>query len=34
VNGFISEDQLLKIADQLKKSGYGDYLRQILSKKS
>ena len=28
-NGFISRDQLLKNAEQLSKSGYGEYLRKI-----
>ena len=29
--GFINTDQLLKLAEQLKKSGYGAYLEQIVS---
>jgi glucose-1-phosphate thymidylyltransferase len=29
-NGFISSDQLLKLAEQLKKSGYGMYLQSIV----
>jgi glucose-1-phosphate thymidylyltransferase len=28
--GFISDDQLLKIAEPLKKSGYGEYLKRIV----
>ncbi|MCG2613969.1 glucose-1-phosphate thymidylyltransferase RfbA [Terrimonas sp. NA20] len=31
-NGFMSKDQLLAIAEQLKKSGYGTYLQQIASR--
>lgn len=30
--GFIDKDQLLKIAQPLKKSGYGDYLERLVSK--
>jgi glucose-1-phosphate thymidylyltransferase len=30
-NGFISADQLLNLAEQLKKSGYGVYLKTIIS---
>lgn len=30
--GYISEEQLLKLADKLKKSGYGQYLTQIIEK--
>ena len=29
-NGFISKEQLLQLADELKKSGYGDYLRRVV----
>jgi glucose-1-phosphate thymidylyltransferase len=29
-NGFISSEQLLDLADQLKKSGYGSYLHSII----
>jgi glucose-1-phosphate thymidylyltransferase len=29
-NGFISSDQLLTLAEQLKKSGYGMYLHSIV----
>jgi glucose-1-phosphate thymidylyltransferase len=29
-NGFIDDDQLLRQADALGKSGYGDYLRSVL----
>lgn len=29
-NGFISKEQLLQLADDLKKSGYGDYLRRVV----
>ncbi len=29
MQGFIKKDQLLKLADELKKSGYGDYLKKI-----
>lgn len=29
-NGFISKEQLLQLADELKKSGYGDYLRSVV----
>ena len=29
--GFITKEQLLKIAEPLKKSGYGDYLMRIVS---
>ena len=31
MQGFIKKDQLLKLADELKKSGYGDYLKKIAS---
>jgi len=30
--GFINEDQILKLADDLKKSGYGDYLKNLVNK--
>ena len=30
--GYIDDDDLLKIADPLSKSGYGDYLKNILKK--
>jgi len=29
-NGFINSDQLLKIGNELAKSGYGEYLKQIV----
>ena len=29
-NGFITKAQLLQLADELKKSGYGDYLRRVV----
>ena len=29
-NGFITKAQLLQLADELKKSGYGDYLRSVV----
>lgn len=29
-NGFISKDQLLAIAEELRKSGYGDYLKSLV----
>ena len=29
-NGFISKAQLLQLADELKKSGYGEYLRRVV----
>jgi len=29
-NGFISKEQLLQLADDLKKSGYGEYLRRVV----
>ncbi len=29
-NGFISKEQLLQLADELKKSGYGEYLRRVV----
>ena len=32
--GFIKDKQLLQLADQLSKSGYGIYLKQLLDKKS
>lgn len=32
-NGFISKEQLLKTAEALKKSGYGVYLKSLLSRK-
>ena len=31
VNGFIDADQLLRLADHYAKSGYGDYLKQVLA---
>lgn len=30
-NGFISKEQLLKLASELAKSGYGEYLKQLVS---
>jgi glucose-1-phosphate thymidylyltransferase len=33
-NGFINDDQLAKLADELIKSGYGQYLRTILKNKA
>ncbi|MES1222415.1 MAG: sugar phosphate nucleotidyltransferase, partial [Bacteroidota bacterium] len=30
-NGFISKDELLALADGLRKSGYGEYLRRIVN---
>jgi glucose-1-phosphate thymidylyltransferase len=32
-NGFISKEQLLKQAEELKKSGYGDYLKRVAEEK-
>lgn len=29
-NGFISREKMLQLADELKKSGYGDYLRRVV----
>lgn len=29
-NGFISREKMLELADELKKSGYGDYLRRVV----
>jgi glucose-1-phosphate thymidylyltransferase len=31
-NGFITKDQLLKLAEELTKSGYGDYLRKVVER--
>jgi glucose-1-phosphate thymidylyltransferase len=32
-NGFISKEQLLMQAEELKKSGYGNYLKQVATEK-
>ena len=29
--GFINKDQLIKLAESLKKSGYGEYLRSLIN---